>query len=424
MSDRHHIGHPTIGELIFWFTLATLFALSLAFAPRLRAQSPRLYLMPIEKDAALRASIPPIDDREMVAKIAEAMLYTEAEMPLAYQFQPISGGSGTSYTVFYSPYVRLNSIDPFTNGNREFPWRTPGGIDNAENVTDEFRFIWLPKKPDGNVWPVVIYRDALEKSDSVNMPIPQGWRWIYPVGTTIGEVLAMRFSDGYLYTYEIRTRTRELDDWDVEIYRPFPTREKLAEHLAKLDQQAALQLGQVQTVTGTLEDSNHPRRAFRARAGIFRLPRLSRDVSATLLTTSTFLASSGQTFYRDAVAPTADHDESIVPRQYQASFLGADRETCANCHRHTLRHVDRFENRDWYGYIRGSDGIFSFHPIDPTCIGPPDRAVKFRQAFSDAGIIAQYDPQQHPADTYQAIRSLENLPATSYPQSGRRTIRN
>lgn len=40
MSERNHIGHPTIGELIFWFTIATLFALSLAFAPRLRAQSP------------------------------------------------------------------------------------------------------------------------------------------------------------------------------------------------------------------------------------------------------------------------------------------------------------------------------------------------------------------------------------------------
>lgn len=379
-------------------------------------------LMSADKEAALRASIPPLDDPVMERKIAEAMLYTEAEMPLAYQFQPINGDVGTATTVFYSPYVRLNNIDPFTNGNREFPWRTPGGIDTAENTTDEFRFIWLPKRSDGRPYPVVVYRDVLEKSDSVNMPIPQGWRWIYPAGTTIGEVLCMTFSDGLKYTYEIRTRTREIDDWDVDIFRPFPTAQSLQERLAQVDERAAAELANARVVPGQLEDKNHPRRAFVSRAGVLTLPRLSRETSAFLLTTATFRSAVGESFAGDAFAPLATHDESIVPRGYTATFLGTDRTTCINCHKHTLRHVDRFQNRDWYGYIRGSDGIFSFHPIEPLSIGPPNKPVRLRPAFVSSGMVETYDQARHPRNMYQALRSVENLPAASYPRTGSITV--
>lgn len=388
-------------------------------------------LMPPGKEAALRASIPPITDDGMAQIIREATLYTDAEMPLAYQFQPINGGVGADYTVFYSPFVRLNNIDPFTNGNREFPWRTPGGLDRAEETTKEFRFIWLPRRENGQPWPVVVYRGAMDKSDSVNMPIPRmGWRWIFPAGTVLGEVLAMEFSDGYEYTYEMRVRIRGEQDWDVEIYRPFPTLADLKDRIEELRPGAPglRHFDNVALRPEILQDRNHPRRAFQEAGAQYTLPAMPPDLVKQLLTTTPFRPVQGVSFVSRgdvaAFAATAANEQNIVPREYLATFLGADAESCSNCHKHTLRHVDRFQNREWYGYIRGSDGIFSFHPVEPSSIGPPDKGVRLRESLVNAGMVAMYDPSQHPAERYTIAPEFQNLPAAFYPNTGRRTIRN
>lgn len=390
----------------------------------------QIQIMSADKESALRASIPAIDDPDLDRKIGEAMLYTDAEMPPAYQFQPLAGGQGVNGTVFYSPDRQLNNIRRFTNGNKEFPWRTPGGLDFAEAVTDEFRFLWLPKRDDGSPWPVVIYRDQLEKSDSINMPIPTGYRWIFPVDTVIGEVLVQRFSDGRLYTYEMRVRTRELDDWEVEIFRPFPTLESLKARIAELQPDATVltQLDSVPLSPETLEDREHPRRAFVASAATYRLPAIDPRLARELLSATPFKSSMGGAFAQGqsltAFAPTTDQPESIVPPKYLATFLGSDRVSCAKCHEHTLKHVDRFQNSEWYGYVRGSDGIFSFHPVEPSAIGPPDKPVVLRQALTESGMIATFDPQRHPNTIYGVAPQFENRPAAAYPNTGRRTIRN
>lgn len=390
----------------------------------------QVQLMSPEKESALRASIPEIDSPELAAKIAEATLYTDAEMPPAYQFQPLTDGQGVNGTVFYTPRAKLNNIRSETNGNREFPWRTPGGLDFAEGVTDEFRFIWLPKREDGTPHPVVVYRDQLEKSDSVNMPIPTGYRWIFPVDTVIGEVLVMRFSDGLMYTYEMRVRTREIDDWEVEIFRPFPTLASLKQRIAEVrpDSQVLTKLDGGEIEVSTLEDTQHPRRAFTAKAGVYTLPPIPNDLAKQLLTTTPFRSSMGGVFAEGskhvAFSPTAEHQESIVPPRYLGTFLGTDRESCAKCHEHTLRHVDRFENTEWYGYLRGSDGIFSFHPIEPSSIGPPDKRVQFRASLVNSGMVATFDPAQHDPSVYKIAPRFENRPAASYPRTGRTTVRN
>lgn len=394
------------------------------------ASAQQARLMSVEKESALRASIPEINDSELARKIAEATLYTDTEMPPAYQFQPLAGGRGIDGTVFYSPRAKLNSIRSETNGNREFPWRTPGGLDFAESVTDEFRFIWLPKRDDGRPWPVVVYRDQLEKSDSVNMPVPTGYRWIFPVDTVIGEVLVMRFSDGLLYTYEMRVRTREVDDWEVEIFRPFPTLESLKRRITEVapNSQLLTDLDVVALGPAKLEDTQHERRAFSTVAANFTLPPIGSELAKQLLTTTPFVASMGGIFATDrsstAFAPTATHQESIVPPKYLATFLGTDRESCANCHQHTLRHVDRFSHDEWYGYVRGSDGIFSFHPIEAASIGPPDKPVRFNSTLVEAGMVETFDPARHPSTVYQIAPRFENRPAASYPRTGRQTVRN
>ena len=53
----------------------------------------------------------------------------------------------------------------------------------------------------------------------------------------------------------------------------------------------------------------------------------------------------------------------------------------------------REAGRDWYGRIRGSDGIFSFHPFDPNSIsgnGYP-APVRMRDELVSSGVIERYD---------------------------------
>jgi len=61
---------------------------------------------------------------------------------------------------------------------------------------------------------------------------------------------------------------------------------------------------------------------------------------------------------------------NILPANYIAPMIGMDIEDCMKCHNHVNKHVDNFDRvgRDWYGYVRGSNNIFSFHPFDRSAI--------------------------------------------------------
>ena len=404
-------------------------AIAIGFVVVQLAKSDGFQIMPREKEQSLRASIPPITDDVLAAKINEAMLYTEAEMPRSHQFQMLSGGQGNPFTVFISSYQRVNNIDPFTNANREPPWDKTGGVDQSAKsaVLGEFRFVWLPKQADGRPWPVAVYRDPLDKSGSVNMPIPLGYKWVFPYGAIVGEVLAMRFSDGFMYTYEMRIRTREIDDWEIEIYRPYPTLQSLYDKLRSIDPNLLAQFSTVQMVQKRTVD-NHPlRRAFTAEAAELVLPGLPSDVSKQLLLTETFKPCMGIKFAISegnvtlaSFAATTRHADQIVPPNYEAHFLGVDRDSCKKCHETTLMHADRFAQRDWYGNVRGSDGILSYLPFDPTSIGM-GRQPRLRADLHSAGLVEAYDPARHPANVYSTSR-YDVKPAHSYPNRGQITI--
>ena len=76
------------------------------------------------------------------------------------------------------------------------------------------------------------------------------------------------------------------------------------------------------------------------------------------------------------------------------------------CHNTTNESVRNFDaGRDWYGRIRGSDGIFSFHPFAPHSIsgnGYPTQ-VQMRSELISTGVIAQYNPQIHVASKYSSL---------------------
>jgi len=61
-----------------------------------------------------------------------------------------------------------------------------------------------------------------------------------------------------------------------------------------------------------------------------------------------------------------------------------------------------------YGRIRGSDGIFSFHPFALESISGNGygSAVRMRSELEVAGVIARYDRSRHPRSVYNAAEGL------------------
>lgn len=382
----------------------------------------QVQLMSPEKEARLRSYIPKLEDNPALqAKIDQAILYTDEEIPPAYQFQPLSGGRGVPYTVFFSPKHRHNNIDKYTQANSEFPWADPGGLNHVDqSKVSEFRFIWFPYDQSGRVLPAVVYRDSLEKSDAVNMPVPtQGWRWIYPVGTIVGEVLLKKFSDGTWAAYEVRMRLRESDGWDVEVYRRVANVTELRQVSPDADWGSAV------VVNREMVDRFHEQSAFKRSGAAIVLPRIPQAKS--LLLSGSFKAvggtNAGKSMY-EVQAFTANDDDNIVPAGYNGEYLGTTAQTCANCHQHTLKHADFFDSgRDWYGYVRGSDGIFSFHPIAPDAIRPyGNGTTRIREEFERAGIAVAYDEASHPKSIYSVIPEFKNAPRADQRSSNRRIV--
>ena len=90
-------------------------------------------------------------------------------------------------------------------------------------------------------------------------------------------------------------------------------------------------------------------------------------------------------------------------------YVEVDRTSCMRCHETVNQPVANFQaGRDWYGRIRGSDGIFSFHPFDPGCISGNgySQPVRMRDELVSAGVIEKYDAKKHDPLRYAQIPHL------------------
>jgi hypothetical protein len=385
-------------------------------------------IMPADKAAALRQSFPKTDIERWNKLFADpkTVLYTDAEILPAYQHadrgllhvgrggSSIGQNSNTSfhwvgYNISADPNESAKGPGRGGNGNIEFPWRTPGGVDKSENAIGKFRFFRLPDAPGGKVYPVAYFPETLGGS---RMGRHRGMAWIFPTGTVFGEVLALRDSVGELNTFEVRLRIRQEGYWDIEILRPFPTSGDLESALKErgLDQLAAkIEAAPVQT--RTLRDRSHPTQvAFVSTTGSVELPAIDPDLAKTLLNDTPFKSAVGAKWKGEASAPTSLQNFGIVPKEYFGTHLGTDTDSCMECHKHTLRHVDTFDvGRDWYGYVRGSDGIFTWHPIDQATISRSGSAQspRIRADFIRAGWVAPFDPAVHRHDRYHLLEATK-----------------
>lgn len=379
------------------------------------AERPRFSLMSAEKEARLRQCLPKVAD-PLIQKVLDdpqLIFYTDAEMPKAYQF--LGGSNHGVHAVEYN--ISANGSEPFGNGNREFPWNAPGGTHRTSGVRT-FRFLSLPKDNEGKPLPVVWFRHR-PTGDSA-----QGYAWKFPVGTLLGEVLLMRAPDGHDYTFELRIRMRHSGEWGVDVFRPFPEAADLVARVKELrpnwsEQPAVAALiehleAPAELFQQTLAD-RHPRRTFEQTAGIDSLPDVKDDeLIKDLLLGTEFKSAAGLNWRRGtngitAAAPTTAASFHIVPAKYDAGFIEVDSVSCFRCHSTVNQHVDRFQSgRDWYGRIRGSDGIFSFHPFSPSSIsynGYPN-TVRMREEMIAGGVLEKFDPSRHHNAIYNDVPEL------------------
>jgi hypothetical protein len=384
-----------------------------------RVTTPVIRLMSAAKDRNLRQLLPAVDDEGLQRVLADPslILYTEDEMPRTYQIW-----DGQLQGVHLASYnISADQSERFGNGNYEFPWGAPAGTHRSSN-SSSFRFIYLPRDARGRLRPIVWYQKHLAGDANPS------YAWIFPVGSVVGEVLTVRGPSGYDYTYEMRLRFRKSDRWGVDVLRPFPTAEDLARRIRELRPHADRRSKVGQLVAHLeqpralpwrhLADEQPGQRVFAQWAGVDVLPAAGDDkLIAELLTDTTFTSCLDQTWRVGSngawtFAPTTRASFHVVPNNYDAGFVEVNGRSCLRCHSTTNQHVDRFNfGRDWYGHIRGSDGIFSFHPFEPGTVSGNGSGggggVSMRQELTRAGVLEAYDRSRHSAMIYCAVPGLE-----------------
>lgn len=380
-----------------------------------KAQASPFRLMTAQREASLRRLLPKVDDPDTQAILDDPalLLYTDQEMPECYQIWDgqLPGVHAVSYN------ISADSGEPYGNGNIEFPWGAPAGTHRATSVST-FRFVRLPKDQNGKVMPITWYQKHLSGD---TMP---GYAWTYPVGTVFGEVLTMKAPWGPHYTFELRLRIRENGDWNVDVFRPFPTAEGLSTRIKELRPEWRSKPTLAKLVTHLdspikmqrrILSNNHPGRVIYQAMGVDYLPAAGDDALVVkLLTTTPFRSALGSTWRKSTnglhtCAPTTTARFHIVPANYDGGFIEADRVSCRRCHETVNHHVREFQDgRDWYGRVRGSDGIFSFHPFEPASISRNGYggSVQMRHEFVRAGILERFNARRHTPRVYNRVSHL------------------
>lgn len=311
-----------------------------------------------------------------------------------------------------------------------FPFGHTAGTDASTN-TVVANFLHLPTSQGQRV-PVGYY--IIRRNDEVT------YRWIYPKGTILGEVIYIKSPTDELYVAEIRTRKKYGESWATNVFRPFPTAKHLIAAVKTLRPQYASNPSLASLVQHLENDStlkplkmeprlanpplgvnNRPRgqsatQAIEARlrqvfvgdGAIDVIPPIGdKKLVEELLTKTTFVSSYNLSWKKNSklktfAASTADKF-SIVPDNYKAGLIEVNEASCKRCHEHAgnpLRMFDDFTTA--YGLMWGNDGIFSFQPFEtnrfyldkPNSLG---RRIKdfnnenrfIRKEFVDNSIIKQ-----------------------------------
>jgi len=390
-------------------------AVCLVFATPLFA----IEIMAPAKAAKYKALLPNVWDEETqsILRSSETMWYDAESIVPSYQDSqgdPEGNRPNTIESILIDLAVPGGHNFLFAEkGKFQFPFMT-GGADLSDNLV-KINF-WSAPKENGRTLPVVHWKLSFSR-----------WRWMFPVGTVIGEVLIVKFPDGEERIFEIRTRKREVTGWHNTVFRPFLTAGQLADtiqwerphwsqspELEKLVQH----LKNDNTLTSRTLKSTSFAKAFDPVTGSldvlpdFGDPQLVKDLLKNTAYRSVgsvpWKSNGTQTTY--AAGTKASY--SIVPKNYDGGMLPVDDVSCRRCHEHGGRQIRDFrEDLMAYGELWGEDETFSWHPFETSAFVKPDGNVanfnndnrRLRQDFVSAGLVVKYDPANHPPSLYKEI---------------------
>lgn len=295
-----------------------------------------------------------------------------------------------------------------------FPFGT-GGVDRSDNVVKIN--VWIPPTDSNQqLLPVALWRASFSR-----------FHWVFPVGTQIGEILMLQFTDGELRVFEVRIKTRTLEGWINDVYRPFLTPSRLITGIESAvpnwNQEPHLQkllahLKQSNSLSAYPMKSQHFSNTFFAPEGALDvLPDFNnKSLVKKLLSTHVFELANQQTWKENAgkvvhTPSTLAHD-SIVPRNYEAGVFPTNDQSCNRCHEHAGRQIGDFQSALLaYGELWGEDQIFSWHPFETQAFLKPDGSIKnfnddnrrIRKDFLDSGLVEYLAPPEQPNTLYKTI---------------------
>jgi len=304
-------------------------------------------------------------------------------------------------------------------GQFHFPFGNPINVADGDVMVVNF---WHLPADGGTLRPVVWWRrEPNDLTHRVN--------WLFPVGTVFGEAMFIRYG-GELWPFELRTRERKPDHWQVDAYRPFRTAEELATALERKRSERASWAADrdIDRLIAHLRDSStlqprsisasHFQSAFPTLDGAAdSLPGLAEpSILQALLLEQPFRSSRDAVWKKhgglETYAATTDAAFSIVPRGYNGGMFAVNDDSCARCHQNAGRPFkDWYDNILAYGELWGEDEIFSWHPFTTArFIDAAGDVVDFnydnRELRADwvaAGLLAPYDSAAHSDTIYKTI---------------------
>ncbi len=309
---------------------------------------------------------------DQVMRSADTMWYDETSMVFLYQdsVESVVGGRANCVGRMVGERNRDNVIGKLLGYFGEdfkfkYPFRKAAGTDNVTN-SKVFNFWSLPRR-NGHVLPVKWWKESARGR----------WHWVFPVGTTFGEVLFERAPDGRYYAFEVRARTRYRDGWAVDLLRPFLKADDLAAAVIakrpewQTDAHLKAAVNHLTTRTNltpyTLRSEAYAKVFPPIPGSLDQIPDFGDPaLVADLLTTTPFKSTEGMIWKEggglETYAPGSLADFSVVPKGYELGMIPVNDLSCNRCHVETGRPVGDFEfDIQLYGEVWGEDRIFTWH---------------------------------------------------------------
>ncbi len=401
--------------------------LSIALVSCMIAKSPKSKM----KDSPIKSIIPdrvignlkflPKVDNENLNRIfkdQETYWYDKISLPHVYQ-DSVSTVFGVRYNTAALNASRIAQGDRvFTPEGFFFPFAHALGTDNAKDLY-LLNFLSLPTV-NGARLNVVYWEEANTR-----------WRWLFPVGTVVGEIMMIKAPAGMpqeYYTVEVRTRTRYQEGWEPDVFRPFGTAQELDVAITKKrpdwEKNAALKqlIAHLRTKDSLKPASRAPTQYYAKTIDPLQglldvLPDFGDDkLVGELLTETAFYSMEGRIWKGsdgvETYAASTESNFSIVPYKFEAGLAPVHEISCNRCHEDTGRQVGEFNfDTQLYGEVWGEDRIFTWHLFDENkdrsglgLNGPYDNNRRLNRELAAAGLVVRYNKSIHTEQYYTELK--------------------